>query len=77
MDPITLALALAAGIVGKLPEPDPVIRRAQYVRRLTATVVRLERRAHRTPVQEGRLEGARAALRVLADTDHDTDTEAG
>lgn len=66
MDPITSALTLASAIVGHLPEPDPTIRRAQYVRRLTALVTRLEARPRLTLMQRGRLEGARAAPATLA-----------
>ena len=66
MDPITVALHLAAAIVGLLPEPDPVLRRARYVQRLAALEARLAARSRLTPLQRGRLEGARAALVVLA-----------
>lgn len=65
MDPLSAALTLAAAIVGHLPQPDPVIRRARYVQRLTALVARLEAKPRLTPMQRGRLEGAREALRVL------------
>lgn len=66
MDPLTAALTLAGAIVGHIPEPDPAIRRAQYVRRLTALVSRLEALPRLTPVQRGRLDGARAALVTFA-----------
>lgn len=69
MDPITAALTLAGAIVGHLPEPDPVIRRAEYVRHLAALVARLEARPTLTPIQKGRLAGAREALRVLRGED--------
>lgn len=69
MDPITLALSLAAALVGLIPEPDPVMRRARYVQRLTALETRLAARPKLTPLQRGRLEGARAALRAMNEAD--------
>ena len=64
-DQIALALHLATSIVGLIPEPDPELRRARYVQRLTALVARLEARVALTPAQTGRLAGARAALDAL------------
>jgi len=64
-DPLTLALHLATAIVGHLPEPDPELRRARYVGRLTRVVVRLEALGELRPGQAARLAGARAALEAL------------
>ena len=64
-DPLTLALHLAAAIVGHLPEPDPELRRARYVRRLAHLVARLEALGELRPGQVARLAGARAALGAL------------
>lgn len=58
-------LTLASAIVAHLPAPDPAIRRARLVKHWTATVARLEALPKRTPEQEGRLAGARAALGEL------------
>lgn len=69
MDVVTLALHLAAEIMGHIPEPDPELRRAHYVQRLARLVGRLEARAALrplTPAQVGRLAGAKAALATLS-----------
>ncbi len=55
-------VGLVGAVVAHLPTPDPAIRRARLVRQWTATVARLEALPKRTPAQEGRLAGARAAL---------------
>ena len=71
IDPLTAALSLGAEIVGHLPHPDPEIRRCEYVRRLTRVVARLGAIAQwrvLTPVQVGRLEGAKAALAAISPT---------
>jgi len=66
-DPLTLALHLATAIVGHLPEPDPELRRARYVGRLTRVVARLEGRATLRPFEVARLAGAKAALLALGE----------
>ena len=60
-------VGLAGAIVALIPPPDPAIRRARLVRKWTATVARLEALPRRTPEQEGRLAGARAALLALSE----------
>jgi hypothetical protein len=63
--PIAAALSLAAAVADLIPEPDPVIRRARMVARLTARVTRLSAILSRTVAEEARLSAARAALDVL------------
>jgi len=59
-------VGLAGALVALIPTPDPAIRRARLVRQWSATVARLEALPKRTPAQEGRLAGARAALGELS-----------
>ena len=59
-------VGLAGALVALIPPPDPAIRRARLVRQWAATVARLEAMPKRTPAQEGRLAGARAALGELS-----------
>jgi len=59
-------VGLAGALVALISTPDPAIRRARLVRQWTATVARLEALPRRTPAQEGRLAGARAALGELS-----------
>ena len=59
-------VGLAGALVALIPPPDPAIRRARLVRQWSATVARLEALPKRTPAQEGRLAGARAALGELS-----------
>jgi len=63
---IGAALGLACALVELIPPTDPTIRRARLVRQWAATVARLEALPKRTPAQEGRLAGARAALREIS-----------
>ena len=59
-------VGLVGAVVALIPTPDPAIRRARLVRQWSATVARLEALPKRTPAQEGRLAGARAALLELS-----------
>ncbi len=69
-DVLTAGLELAAGVLRLIPDPDPVVARAQYTRGLAELVARLEARQRKkkalTPQQEGRLAGAKAALIALS-----------
>ena len=59
-------VGLAGALVALIPPTDPAIRRARLVRQWAATVARLEALPKRTPAQDGRLAGARAALREIS-----------
>lgn len=65
---LTKALSLATEIVGNIPDPESPRARAQYVRRLVTVIARLEaveKVRPLTPVQAGRLAGARSALQYF------------
>lgn len=66
MDLLNNALALAEELVEAIPDPDPMVRRAQYVRRLTALITRLELHDELTRRNTSKLAAARAALAELA-----------
>lgn len=66
MDLLNNALALAEELVEAIPDPDPMVRRAQYVRRLTALSTRLELHDELTRKGASKLAAARAALAELA-----------
>jgi hypothetical protein len=62
---LSTALTVAGEILRLVPDPDPVIARARFTRKLAQVVGRLEARETLTPAQAGRLAGAKAALASL------------